>query len=48
MLTKRGIVTVNYLDDILLISPTKDKSWLDLDFAINLLVSGFDLSGDQN
>lgn len=45
MLAKRGVQTINYLDDILIVSSSKSKCWLDLDFTINLLTQlGFDIN----
>ena len=48
MLHRKNVTTVNYLDDILIISENKSQSWLDLDKTINLLVSlGLDINWDK-
>ena len=48
MLERRNVTVINYLDDILIISDTKQQNWLDLDTTINLLVSlGFDINWEK-
>ena len=37
ILLKKNVSVVNYLDDILIISDTKEQNWLDLDCAVNVL-----------
>ena len=45
MLRKQGVRTVNYLDDMLVISDTKTANWLHFDKAINLLTQlGFEIN----
>ena len=48
MLRDRNVTVINYLDDLLVISPTKTQNWLDLDTTINLLVTlGFEINWDK-
>ena len=48
MLKEKGISLVNYLDDLLIVSPTKEKCWLDLDMSINVLTKlGFVINWDK-
>lgn len=48
ILRRKGVSVVNYLDDLLLISNSKDQSWLDLDTSVNLLTRlGFSINWDK-
>lgn len=48
MLKKQGVSCINYLDDLLIVSDSKTKNWIDLDKTINLLVSlGFIINWDK-
>ena len=48
MLKTRGVTVVNYLDDLLIISPSKTKCWPDLDLSINILTKlGFQINWEK-
>ena len=48
ILKKKGVLIINYLDDLLIIADTKEKCWLDLDTTINVLVSlGLEINWDK-
>ena len=47
-LRRQNVLVVNYLDDLMIISDTKEKCWLDLDKTVNQLVClGFDINWDK-
>ena len=37
ILRSKGVTIVNYIDDLLVISSTKEQCWLDLDCTVNVL-----------
>ena len=48
ILRKKNVIVVNYLDDFLIISNSKTENWLELNTAVNLMVSlGLDINWDK-
>ena len=47
-LKKRNVTVINYLDDILIISDSRNQCWLDLDMTVNVLTKfGFQINWNK-